>query len=96
MSRYVSNESIARMQARYAHLGGPVKNENSAGIKRRQRNTSGIQSAAADLHETVSEAIDLSSAALRRQQQVESGAARNREQDSRRASALDNPRAVRS
>lgn len=88
-SRYVSNEDIARMQARYAHLQGDttVRQQKDDRPKRRRHDTSNIKSRTAEVRALVNEAIDLAEEAMRREERLK--AAQVRPDDASRASALN-------
>ena len=87
--RYISNKSLARMKARYAHLqqgDGEVSKQQSDAPKRRKIDTTNIKSLAADLSGKANEAIDLAEEALRREERLKAAEARD---DSRRAPVLN-------
>lgn len=76
------------MQARYAHLQGDAEvstKQSDDRPKRRQHDTSSIQSRAADVREKVNEAIDLAEEAMRREERLK--ASQVRPDDARRSSA---------
>lgn len=88
MTRYLSNEAIARMQRKYAHLQGDttMTTKKDDRPKRRRYDTTPIQSRAAEVRELVNEAIDLAEEAMRREEQIK--ASQVRPDDARRSSAL--------
>ena len=76
--RFLSREDLARMQARFANQGGLAMSDNQSGvgIKRRHSDNTAVKDLAAEVHEIVSEAIDLAEATTDREARLQAAGSR--------------------